>query len=169
MGSSTSAKRGYDTESVAWLQPHPPPPPPRPLALCGRVGIRLSHTGREERPRATAETGIWWRRHVGYWGVSVIYVLDLKPSALIICLPYISVRVQYLYVRTQIKIEERWCARCRRLVYLHHTASMNRAHPQNDCSTAGQEPQMSSESCYSLMRGKEEVRPPESAALRWVN
>lgn len=41
--------------------------------------------------------------------------------------------------------------------------------PKNDCSTAGQEPQMSSESYYSLMKGKEEVQPPESAALRWVN
>ena len=37
----------------------------------------------------------------------MIYDLDPKPSALIICLPYIFVRFQYLYVRTQIKIEER--------------------------------------------------------------
>ena len=27
MGSSISAKRGYDTESVAWSQPRPPPLP----------------------------------------------------------------------------------------------------------------------------------------------
>lgn len=67
-GSSTAAKRGYDTESLAWPQPHPSSPFPL-LHLCGRVGIRFSHTGgREKRPRTTAETRIWWWRwwYVGY-------------------------------------------------------------------------------------------------------
>lgn len=63
-GSLTAAKRGYDTESVVVVAAASSSPlllhPPHPL--CGRVGIRLSHTRREERPAATAESRIWRRR-----------------------------------------------------------------------------------------------------------
>lgn len=77
MGSPTAAKRGYDTESVHDLSRMPPP-----RSLCGRVGIRLSHSGREESPRTTVKTSIWWPWYVTYW---VISVFDIETCLSYIC------------------------------------------------------------------------------------
>lgn len=92
MGSSTAAKRGYDTESVAWSHSHQP----YPLILSvGEWGSGCLTVGENKAPEQLLKPG-----YGGRVCMSVISVLGMKTSALITCLSCIYLYI-YIYRPTE--------------------------------------------------------------------
>lgn len=155
MGSWTAAKRGYDTESMAWSQPHPPP---LPFSVWESGDQVVSQWG-----RVKPQNYCWHQDMVAVVCrmLSVIPVLDMKTSALITCLSYIRVSLQTDYNRIKMICSHAdACYTCFIRFLLHHTQ-------KKPCSKAEQKLQMCLAS-YPVVLTKEEVPTQESAPQRWI-